>query len=266
MPLPSLEKIIPQFDITIPSTEAVVKFRPFLVKEEKLLLIALEGNDESAMLDGIIQVVTSCALQPIKIDALSNFDLEYIFLQLRARSVDEWVELAYKCHNEITLSPEQVQRRFRGRELAEGEIVTASCDNVVKIRINLDTIEIHRNPEHSTQVMLTDTLGVNMRYPNCKMAKMMLAKSATSAKQSISDAFQTIAMCVESVFDSESVFTNFTPKEIQDWIEKLTQHQFSKLQAFFDTIPKLAHDVDFLCPECGYKETIHVEGLASFFG
>ena len=250
MPLPNLEKMVPTFPVTIPSTQQVVTFRPFLVKEEKILLIALEANDEKAMLDAVIQVVSACTIGPgLKMDTLSNFDLEFIFLQLRARSVNEVVELSYKCHNTV---------EHNGKEV--------SCDNIVKLALKLDDIQVKFNPEHSKQILLTDTMGINMRYPTYKMEKVVVAdKKDNKAGNNISETFNRIAMCVESVFDDQSVYTNFTTKEISEWIEKLSQSQFLKLQDFFETMPKLEHDVPFSCPKCGYEETLHLEGLASFF-
>lgn len=265
MPLPSLDKMVPHFSITIPSTKEEVTFRPFLVKEEKLLLIALEAGDEKSMLDAILQVVQSCALQPLKIDNLANFDLEYIFLQLRARSINDIIELAYKCHNNVPASPEEFVKRFRcqpqEKDFVDG-VLKASCDTLVKVEINVHEVQVKFPEDHTKQIFLTETLGVNMRYLNYKMVKFL---DDPAAEASVTDTFRRIAMCVESVFDANSVYTNFTPKEIQDWIETLTQPQFLKLQHFFNTIPKLAHDFPFLCPKCGYQETIHIEGLPSFF-
>jgi len=237
--------MVPTFSITIPSTQQVVTFRPFLVKEEKILLIALEANDEKTMLDAIIQVVNACAIGPLKLESLANFDLEYIFLQLRARSINDVVELAYRCHNPVD----------------KGDGKKGSCDNIVKIPLNLDSIQVSFNPEHKKQIFLTETMGVNMRYPNYKMEKF----TGDDQKTNISEVLKRVAMCVESVFDSESVYTGFTAQEISEWIEKLTQAQFIKIQQFFDTMPVLAHDAQFHCPKCDYQEIIHIEGLASFF-
>jgi hypothetical protein len=243
MPLPNLEKMVPTFPVTIPSTQQIVTFRPFLVKEEKILLIALEANDEKAMLDAVIQVVMACAIGPLKVETLANFDLEYIFLQLRARSINEVIELAYKCHNQV----------------AKNEGSLGSCDNIVKLKINFDEIKVQFNPNHKKQIFLTETMGVNMRYPNLK------TENFKGKDKGITEILQQVATCIESVFDSTSVYTNFTTKEISEWIEKLTQIQFLKIQEFFDTMPVLAHDALFHCPKCDYQETIHIEGLASFF-
>lgn len=272
MPLPNLEMMVPHFTVTIPSTQQEVTFRPFLVKEEKILLIALESKDEKVMLDSIIQVITSCAISPFKVETLANFDIEYIFLQLRSRSVNEEIELSYRCHNLVPLSAEEVdhygwenreQRAAAQEKIKNNEPVSASCNNVIKIKINIDDVKIQSHPDHTRQIYLTDTLGVNMRYPNFKMAKSLLNNKKD---EGVAEILQSLAMCIESVFDGESVYTNFTPKEIQEWLEKLTQPQFVKLQAFFETMPKLAHDFEFHCEKCDYKEKVHIEGLPSFFG
>jgi hypothetical protein len=259
MPLPNLEKMVPTFQVTIPSTQQVVTFRPFLVKEEKILLIALEADEEKAMLDAVIQMITSCAVSPLKVDTLASFDLEYIFLQLRTRSVNEVAELAYRCHSLVTLTPAEFEERYH-RGPRENDNMKVSCDHIVKLPINLDTIQVQFNPNHKKQIFLTDTMGVNMRYPNYKMGNFSSDESGN-----INEILQRISMCIESVFDSESVYTGFTTKEIAEWIEKLTQTQFLKLEEFFDTMPVLAHDVLFHCPSCDYQETIRIEGLASFF-
>lgn len=272
MPLPNLEKMVPHFKIIIPSTKKEVTFRPFLVKEEKILLLALEGGDEKVMLDAIIQVISSCAVTEIKPDTLANFDIEYIFLQLRARSVNEIVELNYRCHNSVQLLLLEDVERHSWNALEEkvqavekfkrGEQVYASCNHLVKIKINVDDVKVQFNDEHKRQIYLTPTMGINMRYPNFRTARMLLDKD----KGSIANNLKIIAMCIESVFDDVSVYTNFTLKEIEEWMEKLTQTQFANLQVFFETIPKLAHDFEFHCPMCDYKEQIHIEGLSSFFG
>jgi len=242
--------MVPTFPITIPSTGAEVIFRPFLVKEEKILLIALETKEEKSMLDAIIQVIASCAVGPIKVDSLSNFDIEYIFLQLRARSVNNVVEMNYRCHN-------IVGKDESGKDL--------TCENMVTVTINLDEVKVKFNPDHTKQVFLTETktMGLNMKYPSPKMSRF---DESGAAIESFSETLKKISHCIESVFDSESVYTNFSPQEIQEWIERLNQAQFAKIQKFFETMPVLAHDVMFRCPKCGYKENIHLEGMVNFFG
>lgn len=277
MPLPNLEQSVPQFEIIIPSLKTAATFRPFLVKEEKLLLIAVEENDERKMLDAIIQVVRACALTPLKVEDLASFDLEYIFLQLRSRSVDANVQLRYRCRNEITLTPEEAMERFlklqptlpfskrsKNPEL-ETPPTTIKCDNVVMLPVNLNDIEVKFTEGHTREIMLTETLGVRMKYPNLNIAKKMIRTKTEDTPHTIHDALATVALSVEAVFDGENTYTNFSEKEIQQWVENLTQQQFSKIQEFFETTPKLAHEIPFKCDSCGYEETLHLEGLATFF-
>lgn len=215
------------------------------MKEEKLLLIALEANEEKAVLDAMTQVIKNCALAPLNVESLAIFDLEYIFLVLRARSVNNILELTYRCRNKIQIEDKVVQ-----------------CDNLVKCMVNLDEVKVQFHPNHTKQIFLTETMGVNMRYPNVKTTKFT---SEGVEAETVDAVFLQVANCVESVFDDTSVYTNFTPKEIQEWLEKLTQPQFLKLQQFFETMPKLEHDLLFECPRCKYKETIHIKGLSNFF-
>lgn len=277
MPLPSLEQAVPQFEIEIPSTKQRVKFRQFFVKEEKLLLLAMEEEDERKILDAVSQVISSCAITPLRIEDLANFDLEYIFLQLRARSVDAMVKLHYKCINKIELSVEEAMEQAKKKQLSISPLkrkeitpetveTLVPCGHVVTLDINLDDVDVKFQEGHTKQIFLTDTLGVNMRYPNVKMAKQMIREKTTTKNETVNDALATIAMSVESVFDENAIYNNFSQKEMQAWIESLTQPQFQKIQAFFETMPKLSHDVTFKCPKCGYSEDLHLEGLATFFG
>jgi hypothetical protein len=277
MPLPNLEKTTPVFDIIIPSSGQTVKFRPFLVKEEKLLLMALQEHSESEMLTAICQVIEQCAMSPIKVNSLAMFDVQYIFLKIRIKSVGSTSDLSYRCQNKVTLSLEEGNKRknIKNRRVREdgtvffegapkeGEIVTAPCDNVVKITLNLDAIEMVRSPEHTKTILMTSTLGVTMTYPNVEMGKRL--SKVVSGEGTITEAIDGIAYCVESVFDDTNVYNTFSHKEAVEFLEQLTQMQFGKIQAFFETMPTLAHDVPFHCSKCGYSETIHLEGLPAFF-
>jgi hypothetical protein len=282
MPLPSLEKLTPIFDIIIPSTQDHLQFRPFLVKEEKLLLIALEGEEEKLMLDALCQVIGQCAMSPLKVDSLSVFDIEYIFLKLRAKSVGENADISYRCQNKIETTKEEADKRRRGGSInrnarqnlrinteqdnsSETGTIMAACENLVKVSIPLDKVEIVYDPRHSKKIWLSDVLGITMKYPNILMAKRIANSKTSGTTESVTDALDGVAMCVESVFDEETVYSNFTTKEVGEWLEKLTQAQFSKIQQFFDTTPKLAYDIPFHCQKCGYSEDIHLEGLAAFF-
>lgn len=262
MPLPSLAKITPNFEVVIPSTEQPAKFRSFLVKEEQILLQAQESKDEATVIDAISQIVTQCAMSPLDVDGLAGFDIEYLFLKLRSRSVGEIVDLHYRCQQNVDLTPEQVKAR-KIRSINGSDPVRGKCDTPVVIQLNLNDVQVVRNPAHTRKIFFTESLGVTMRYPDLKMAKAE-AKKSKGANNS-ARTLETIAACVESIWDESTVYSNFTIPEMVQWIQDLPQGQFTKIQQFFETMPTLAHDVPFHCPSCGYNSTIHLRGLESFF-
>ena len=244
MPLPIIA--VPTYQLTIPSTQQIVKFRPFLVKEEKLLLMALEGNDEREINGAVNQVLMNCALTPVDPAKLATFDIEYFFLKLRAKSIGEVVNIPYRCQNVIA---EGDNRRI--------------CNTLVPIQIDLDKVEVAKSDEHNPLVMLTDTVGVRMRYPHMELMRQVT--EARKKENGMTNALRMIARCIDSVFDGSNVYDNSTLPELEEFLENLTQGQFAKIQKFFDTMPVLRHSVPFLCPTCGYKDTIVLEGMERFF-
>jgi phosphotransferase system HPr-like phosphotransfer protein len=248
MPLPVLAT--PTYELTLPTTGKTVKYRPFLVKEEKVLLMALQGNDENEMLEAIKQTLNACAITPVDVESLPTVDLEYFFLKLRGKSVSDVIDLTYRCRNNIT---KEVQ----------GETKTTACNNLVKFSIKIDDIQIKKDPKHTNKIMLSDTLGIVMRYPTFHLAKKFAAKP--DASNNASDILEAVAACVESVFDDNNVYDQFSSKEIITFLESMTQAQFSHIQTFLDTMPTVSHTVNFTCDKCGYSDLIHLEGVASFF-
>ena len=234
MALPKLD--VPIYELTLPSTDEPISYRPFLVKEEKILLMATEGKDTKEITTAIKQILNNCILtDEIKPDKLPLFDIEYILLNLRARSMGDVIKTNY---------------------------VHKDC-KPVELEIDVRTIEIHKNPEHTNKIELTGDVGLIMKYPDITMMNQV----QNIDTQKTDEAFNIIAKCIESVYDEENVYnkSDYTPKELKEFILNLTQEQFKKLEVFFETMPKLYKDIEFNC-NCGYKETIRMEGLAIFFG
>lgn len=246
MSLPKID--LPTFELTLPSNNKKIRFRPFLVKEEKILLMAMESEKEKDIMDATKQIINNCSLDPINVDDMPLFDVEYFFLNLRARSVNEIIEARYKCNNIVTDKDEQKE-----------------CSNILKLDINLLEISIPKNPNHSSKISLSKDIGVQMRYP-----KMSLLESNQSINNvsSIEYAFNYIADCIEYIYDKETVYysKDVDKKEIITFIESLTSDQFKKIEEFFDTIPKLEKTFDIKCEKCGFDHKIVMEGLQSFFG
>ena len=241
--LPKLD--VPIFELKLVSTGKNIRFRPFLVKEQKLLLMATQSEDEKDMVRVIRQIVKNCVIDELNVDTLPAFDLEYLFLNLRARSVNEVVELRYRCNN--TIKDEN------------GEDKT--CNNLEKFEVNILDVAPVVLPEHTKKIMFNDKLGIVMKYPTFEMLYELVDKTEEEIM------FEILPNCVDNIFDEDSVYyAKDTPKEeLLEFLDNLQQKDMEKIQKFFRTIPRLRKEVDFHCRKCGYEEKINVEGLQSFF-
>lgn len=228
----------PEFKLQLPSNNETVFFRPFLVKEEKALLIALESNDPDEIENVVINTIKNCLKYEKNIDELPYFDIEYIFLQLRSKSIDNIVN--FKLNHRLDVN----------------------CNHRTDYKLNLNQINVVFEKNHSKNIKLTDSVGVIMRYPSIKMLKNVSTLNTTS---NIDKIFSTVASCIESVYDSDSVYENFTIEEIKTWLENLNKTQFQKIVDFFEFMPSLSYTIDYTCEKCGTRETIPLKGLQSFF-
>jgi hypothetical protein len=227
MALPKIQH--PTFKLELPSTRKKVTLRPFSVKEEKILLMARESNDEDTIIDTIKQIVSNCLYDDLNVDELPLFDIEYLIIKLRGKSVGEIVELSYKIK-----SGEKIQ-----------------------FTVNLDEIEVYRKEGHSNKFLVTDSVGVIMKYPSLSMAK-------TKNGNMTEEMFRKFAMCVESVYDNDNVYDEFTSDEMNDFIMSLPSSALEKISQFFNDIPKVQHKVK-LKDKNGEEFEITLEGLNDFF-
>jgi hypothetical protein len=243
MALPKLD--VPIFTIDLPLSKTKLRYRPFLVKEEKLLLIAMESDDEKTIMDTIKQIINNCCLDDVDTETLPITDLEYFFLHLRARSIGEIVDLQYKCNNKV--------KDDAGEEV--------ECGNNVKLKVNVLEIEPTFNDKHTKKIELTDKLGIVMKYPN--FATIDKVKSNNDVEQILG----IIMNCVDYIYDEDSIYyrKDISDEELTEFIENLTQKQFAKVQEFFETVPAIKKEMDFKCNKCGYQEKILIEGIQNFF-
>lgn len=239
MNLPKID--VPIFSVELPSTKEKVTFRPFLVKEQKLFLMNAENNDSKETINVIRQVLKNCVISSIDIDALPVFDLEYLFLNLRARSISEVVNLKYKCNNTV-----------------EDKV----CGTVNEININVLEIKPTVYPEHTNKIQLTDNVGICMKYPTFEMLNEMAGKSEGDV------IMETIYNSIDYIYDNESVYQakDISKKEIEDFIDNIQQKDLEKLRVFFDTMPKIKKEIEYKCKKCDYQEKIILEGIQDFFG
>ena len=248
MGLPTIA--VPQYTLTIPSTDKEIKYRPFLVKEEKILLLAMESEKTEEILLATKTIIENCIYGDVDVDNMPTFDMEYIFLQLRAKAKGEVVELEYKC---------------------------PKCENKIPVAIQIDDIKVKKQDDHTNDIKLNEELGVIMKYPN--MALQSKLAETTQDKPEIEGLFDTMTACIDYIYDKETTYPSkdHTTQEMVTFLESLTDSQFQKLSKFFETSPTLKHEIELHCKnkgkvpkgekkkECGYKEKVTLEGLNSFF-
>lgn len=241
--LPKLD--VPIYSVNLISSGKPVRFRPFLVKEQKLFLMVSESNDPNEMVNVIRQVLKNCVLDEIDIDALPTFDLEFLFMNLRARSVEEVVELRYKCNN--------VVKDDEGKE--------KSCNGLVEYKVNILEIEPTKNPEHKNKIQITENLGICFKYPTFEMIQKYEKLNENEVMIRI------LVDCIDYIYDKEQVYyAKDTPvKELEEFVDSLQQKDLEKFKEFFDTMPEIKKEVHFKCPKCAYEEDITIKGLQSFF-
>lgn len=245
--LPKID--VPIYELDLPLSKKKVKFRPFLVKEEKILMMAMESDTDDSTMLAIKQIITNCCLSDnVDIETLPITDLEYFFLNLRARSVGETIDLQYKCNNKV-------------KDGESGE--EKDCGNVVKLEVNILDIKPEVSNNHSTKIPLSPNMGIVMKYPSFKIVE----ENEKIDGSEVEKLMNILLNCIESVYTEDSIFytKDISKEELSDFIESLTREQFVKVQEFFDTMPKIQKQMDFHCKKCGYHETINVEGLQSFF-
>lgn len=242
--LPKID--VPIYNVQLPLTKKKIRYRPFLVKEEKLLMMAMESEDIKGVTTTIKQIANNCILDEIDVDDLPVLDLEFLFLQLRARSVNEIVEMNYKCNNTI--------KNDEGDE--------KSCDHVVKVNFNIFDIKPTFDEKHTNKIELSAELGIVLRYPTFDSIEMI------DDVNDVEKVFSILNTCVDYIYDADNIYyaKDATKEEINEFIDGMTREQFEKVKVFFDTMPKLKKKVDFKCGKCGYSEEIEVEGIQNFFG
>lgn len=230
MSLPKLNT--PTYELTLPSTGQKVKYRPFLVKEHKILLqLAEADNDEVARV--VNDLVDVCTFNALKIKDLAHFDVEYMFLQLRAKSIGESVDVIVNCE----------------------------CGNKIDANFSIDTLQVEKQEGHSNKIMLTDTYGVEMRYPKFDDVVGIFNTKDTSKVVDL------IIKCIRGVFDNDQYWDTAeqTQEEIEEFVYSLTKEQFDKIEKFFVTAPKVVQNIEAVCQKCGKHNKARLEGLSNFF-
>ena len=231
MPLPEIAT--PIYTLTLPSTKKKIKYRPFLVKEQKLLILAMENEDQEQILDAITNTIQTCLLTKIDVKDMALFDIEYLFMQIRARSISEEVEMKVTCQD-------------------DGE-------TTVDIKFMVDDIKVEFPNGHTNIIKLTDDLTVEMKYPDIDYFTKINFMEETP------DEYELVAKCIKRVYVGEDDYTSDSLEESKAWVEGLTNQQFEKIQQFFETMPTLRHVLKVKNPKTKVVNEVVLEGLSDFF-
>ena len=237
MALPKLE--VPIYELTVPSTDEKIKYRPFLIKEEKILLIAMESGQNEDVIQAVKQIVSECTFNKLKLGNMPMFDVEYIFLQIRSKSVGEVSKLKVLCRD-------------------DGE-------TYANVEVDLTEIEVQVNDDHTNKIELTDEMGVIMRYPTIDSFSTAGISDITADNM-----LDVIVTCIDKIYDKkgEEVYDSkdSSQKELMDFVEGMNTQQFQDVQAFFDSMPKLRHEVTVVNPKTKVENVVALSGLNDFFG
>ena len=239
MPLPKIST--PTYELTLPSSNKKIKVRPFLVKEEKILIIAMETQDTKQIANAIKDILGKCILtRGIKVEKLSTFDIEYLFLNIRGKSVGEQIEVMVTCPDD-----------------GKTQVPTL---------INIDNIKILRDENHNTDIKLDDVFTLRMKYPS--LNEFIKSNFNPAGDMGVDDTFDLIGSCIDQVYSEDESWTSSecTKKELTEFVEQLNSSQFKEIEKFFETMPKLSHTVKVINPNTKVENEIVLEGLQNFFG
>ena len=238
MPLPKIAT--PVYELELPSTGKTIEYRPFLVKEEKVLVIALESEDTKQITTAIKNVIRNCIkTKGVKVEDLPTFDIEYLFLNIRGKSVGEEIEVNVTCPD-------------------DGE-------TQVPVTINLDDIEVQKNDEHTNRIKVDDSVMMEMKYPS--LDQFIKNNFDFNDKNAMDQSFELIATCIDKIFTEDEVWAveDCSKKEIVEFLEQMNSSQFKEIEKFFETMPKLSHSITVKNPKTKKDNDVVIEGLAGFF-
>ena len=238
----------PTYELTIPSSGEKVSYRPFLVKEEKTLLMAMESKDTAAMTKAMQDIITACTDGEVNPKELAPYDLEFFFLQLRGRSVGEIIEVkAPRPPNFEACCEEAIE------------------EDICELSINIDDIKIDTSKIKPSEIEISDKIGIKMKFPEIDAIQKY---SSVDGEMKAADIFKLIIECIEYISDGDDIFKakDHTKKELNEFLDSLNTQQFNKIREFFESMPRLTHNIDWVCPKCEKSKTLTLMGIDSFFG
>jgi len=238
MPLPKINT--PTYELVLPSNGKKIKYRPFLVREEKILIMALETEDQKQITDAVIQILSACIIsRGVKLNELATFDIEYLFLNVRSKSVGETISLNITCPDDEKTN--------------------------VEVDIDLDSIKVKKDKSHTNTIKLDDNLSLKLKYPSMKQ---FIESNFEAGEESVNNTMDVVTSCIDMIYNEEESWSasDVTKKELEDFIDQLNTKQFQLIEVFFDTMPKLKHEIKIKNPKTKKESKVTLTGLNDFFG
>jgi hypothetical protein len=238
MPLPKIST--PTYELELPSSEQTIEYRPFLVREEKLLVLALETEDPKQITNAIKTVIKNCIItKNIKVEILPTFDIEYLFLNIRGKSVGEELDVNVICPDDE--------------------------ETTVPVKINIDDIQVQKNDNHNKQIKVDKDISIEMKYPS--LEQFIKSNFDFANNGNMEQSFDLVASCIDKIYTKDDVWSSsdVTKKEMVEFLDQMNSSQFKQIEQFFETMPKLSHEIKVLNPNTGVESTVVLEGLSSFF-
>jgi hypothetical protein len=243
MALPKINT--PIFELTLSSTGQSIQYRPFLMKEQKILLLALESGEPKSIMTAVKQIINNCAVSTVDVDKLPTFDLEYFFMRLRGKSIGETVDLQMRHPTGLNSKEEE-------------------CQHVTKFPFNIMEVEVEKTINHTDKITLDEAtgLGIKLKYPTADFTDMNVENLSQ-----LDVAVKMLIGCIDYIYDKDEVYKkeDSTSKELEEFVDSLSQEQFKNVMNFFETMPKLKHNIKWKCTGCGCEDEVMLEGMGNFF-
>jgi hypothetical protein len=240
MTLPKIS--VPTYELTLPSSNKKIKYRPFLVREEKILIMAMQTENMKEITNAVVQIISDCIItKDVKVESLATFDIEYLFLNVRAKSVGETVDISVICPDDM--------------------------ETTVNISIDIDRIKVQKTKGHKNIIKIDDDLSMKLKYPSLEQFVENNFETDGGSANNLSESLSMISSSVEMIYDKEKSWqaSDYTKEELEEFIEQLNTKQFKEIETFFTTMPKLSHKVMIKNPKTGVESEVVIEGLAGFF-
>ena len=244
---------IQTYKMKLPSTKKEIEYRPYTVKEQNILLMANESEDIQDLIDATKKICESCILTDIKVEDLTSFDLQQLFINIRAKSVGETIEMKFRCNNDVVVGEDT------------GIETKGKCNTINTYKVDLSKVSVVFPPGHTNEIMVTDSVGIKMKYPSLASSSVFKKLYEAKNKTQIDLLIELLQSDLDYIYDAEKIYDEYSESELKDFIETLSLGSLEKIIEFYSSIPYVSYTINYKCSKCEFEETIELKGLQDFF-